>query len=192
MRTERVRARTLWVLALLPVLALPGPSSAQTDLSELPGYFPTELLELVPADAVSVEVNLQGAMLKMIGAFAGDAEPEFASLVAALDAIRVRSGEFDPADAAEISRRLAAGQSWLSDNGWLAMVRVRDGDEEVYVYSREEQGDLVGFTILALEGGEATAVNLIGRIDPQQLQRLISGLDLGVLEDVELGDLEAD
>ena len=176
-------------LTLALALLVPAEASAQTDLTQLPGYFPTELLDLVPAEAVSVEVNLQGAMLKMIGALAGKDDPEFASLVAALDAIRVRSGEFSPGEAGAISARLAAGRAWLDDHGWLAMVRVRDDGEEMYVYSREDAGNLVGFTILVLEEGEATAVNLIGRIDPAQLERLISGFDLGILDDVELSDL---
>lgn len=178
-------------MALTLALGLfwPATASAQTELVELPGFFPAEFLDLVPSDAVSVEVNLQGAMLKMIGAFAGDDEPEFASLVGALDAIRVRSGEFDSDQAGAVAERLKAGQAWLEANGWLPMVRVREDGEEIYVYSREQGGDLVGFTILAVEAGEATAVNLVGRIDPAQLERLISGLDLGILDDVELGDL---
>lgn len=177
-------------LTLAFALMAPIAVSAQTDLTELPGYFPAEYLDLVPSEAISVEVNLQGAMLKMIGAFAGAAEPEFASLVAALDAIRVRSGEFESSAADGVAERLEAGQAWLDGNGWLPMVRVRDDGEEIYVYSREEDGHLVGFTILAVEEGEATAVNLIGRIDPAQLERLISGLDLGILDEIELGDLE--
>lgn len=177
------------VTTLTLALVAPMAATAQTDLTELPGYFPAEFLDLVPSHAVSVEINLQGAMLKMIGAFAGKDEPDFASVVAALDAIRVRSGEFAPDDAGAIADRLQAGQAWLADNGWLPMVRVRDDGEEVYIYSREQQGDLVGFTILALEEGEATAVNLIGRINPAQLERLISGLDLGILDDIELSDL---
>ena len=179
--------RRILILAL--ALLLPPAVSAQVELTELPGYFPAELLDLVPSEALSVEVNLQGAMLKMIGAFAGDDEPEFASLVSALDAIRVRSGEFEPSQAGAIAERLQAGRAWLDANGWLAMVRVRDEGEEIYVYSREEQGDLVGFTILVVDENEATAVNLIGRIDPTQLERLLTGLDLGILDDIELSDL---
>lgn len=182
------RIAALLTLALMSWL--PATASAQTDLTELPGYFPAEFLDLVPTGSMSVEINLQGAMLRMIGAFAGDEEPEFASLVAALDGIRVRSGEFEPGQADAIAAQVRAGQGWLDANGWLPMVRVRDEGEEIYVYSREQGGNLVGFTIMAIEEGEATAVNLIGNVNPDKLERLISGLDLGILDDIELGDLE--
>ena len=183
--------RMAWMVALVVCLA-PAALAAQTALTELPGYLPAEYLDLVPAEKASVEINLQGAMLRMIAAVAGQDDPEFAALVGALDAIRVRSGEFESADAAAISKRLAAGQKWLGANGWLPMVRVREEGEEIYIYSREHEGQLVGFTILVVDESEATAVNLIGRIDPAQLVQLMEGLDLGVLDDVELGDLRGE
>jgi len=180
-----------WVSILTLVLAglTPAPAAAQAALTELPGYLPTEHLDLVPAGEAAVEINLQGAMLRMIAAVAGKEDPEFAALVGALEAIRVRSGEFDPAAAAAVGARIAAAQSWLDGHGWLPMVRVREDGEQLFVYSLEQGGDLVGFTLLAVEEGEATAVNLIGRIDPAQLVRLIEGLDLDVLDDIELDKL---
>jgi Domain of unknown function (DUF4252) len=180
-----VRRRT-WILTLLLVGLAPMAVVAQAPLAELPGYFPTELLDLMPAEEAAVEINLQGAMLRMIAAVAGKDDPEFATLVGALEAIRVRSGDFGPAAAAAVSEKVAEGQKWLDAHGWLPMVRVREDGEQILVYSLEHEGDLVGFTILALEEDEATAVNLIGRIDPAQLTRLIAGLDLGVLEDIDL------
>lgn len=180
--------RMTWIVALAVALT-PAGLVAQPAMTELPGYLPAEYLDLVPVEKASVEINLQGAMLRMIAAVAGKDDPEFAALVGALDAIRVRSGEFEAADAAAIASRLAAGQKWLGANGWLPMVRVREEGEEIYVYSREFEGNLVGFTILVVDDSEATAVNLIGRIDPAQLVRLMEGLDLGVLDSVELGNL---
>jgi hypothetical protein len=168
------------------VTMLSAAASAQQPLAELPGFFPGEHLDLVSPDDASVEINLQGSMLRLISALAGDEDPQFAQLVSALDAIRVRSGQFAEADSAAVRERLSAGLAWLDDRGWLAMVRVREPDEEIYIYSREHDGDLVGFIVLALESGEATAVNLVGRIDPTQLVRLVEGLDIDVLDGVEL------
>ena len=174
---------------LLLVTLAPAAVTAQAALTELPGYLPTEHLELVPAGEAAVEINLQGAMLRLIAAVAGKEDPEFAALVGALEAIRVRSGEFDPAGAAAVGVRIAAAQTWLDGHGWLPMVRVREDGEQLFVYSLEQGGDLVGFTLLAVEEGEATAVNLIGRIDPAQLVRLIEGLDLDVLDDIDIDQL---
>lgn len=172
-------ARAL-VLCLLAAL----PAAGQAELESLPGFFPAQYLDLVEPGQATVEINLQGAMLRMISAFTGDDDPEFAELVAALDGIRVRSGEVTDAELPALRQRLHAGQAWLVSHGWLAMVRVREDDEEVYVYTREADGALVGMTVLALEDGEATAVNLIGRVDPALLAHLAQGLDIHALEGV--------
>ena len=174
------------VMLTVASIVLPAAVAAQPQLEKLPGFFPAEYLDLVSPEDASVEINLHGAMLNLISAFAGDDDPEFAQLVGALDAIRVRSGEFAPADSAAVRGRLGAALDWLDGNGWLAMVRVREPGEEIHIYSREQDGDLVGFTILAIEEEEATAINLIGRIDPSQLVRLVEGLDIDVLGDIEL------
>ena len=175
------------VLTLAPSLVRAQQQGAHQPLDTQPGYFPDEYLDLLDPDDVAIEVNIQGAMLRMIAAFAGAEDPEFAALVTSLHGIRVRSGEIAPEDYEAVRQRVASGRKWLEDHGWLAMVRVKEEDEEVYVYSREQEGELLGLTVLALEDSEVTAVNLIGRIDPMQLARLVEGLDLGVLDDIDLG-----
>jgi hypothetical protein len=187
-----MRRRTIKLRAAGLLLALSGltplfaaPLAAQTPLDEMPGYFPLELLSVLAPEDVSIEINLRGAMLRMISSFTGDEDPEFAALVAGLDAVHVRSGEFDPAEMADVSSRVAAGQRWLRDNGWLAMLRVQDEGDEIYIYTREMGVDIVGLAILALESGEATAINLIGRIDPDQIGRLAEGFAVGSLEDLQ-------
>jgi hypothetical protein len=174
------------VLMLAPLPIRAQPQGVPQPLDTQPGYFPDEYLELLAPDDVAIEINLQGAMLRMIAAFAGAEDPEFAALVTALHGIRVRSGEIAPGELEGVRQRLASGQKWLQRHGWLAMVRVKEEGEEVYIYSREQEGDLVGLTVLALEDSEVTVVNLIGRIDPSQLARLVEGLDLGVLDDIDL------
>jgi len=162
-----------------------GAATAQQMLEDLPGYFPDEYLDLLQPEDTSVEINLQGAMLKMIGAFAGTEDPGFAELVSSLDGIRVRSGEPSSATVAEIRERVHSAERWLTQAGWMAMIRVREEGDEVYVYSKELDGLFVGFTILAVEDSEVTTVNLIGRLDPTQLIRIAEGLDLGVFDDLD-------
>ncbi len=185
MKRRTTKLRIAGLLLALSGLTLPAQLAAQTPLDELPGYFPLELLNVLPSEDVSIEINLRGAMLRMISSFTGDTDPEFAALVAGLDAVHVRSGDFDPAEMAAVSERIAAGQRWLQDHGWLAMLRVQDDGEEVYIYSRESGAEIMGLAILAVESGEATAINLIGRIDPDQIGRLAEGFAVGSLEDLQ-------
>lgn len=47
------------------------------------------------------------------------------------------------------------------------------------IYTRlDASGVVEGMTVLAVESSEVTVVNLIGRLDPAQLGRIIGGLDL--------------
>ena len=97
------------VLILAPSLVRAQQGGTQQPLDTQPGYFPDEYLDLLAPDDVAIEINLQGAMLRMIAAFAGAEDPEFAALVGALHSIRVRSGEIAPGDL-EAVRKLLAGR----------------------------------------------------------------------------------
>lgn len=66
----------------------------------------------------------------------------------------------------------------LENLGWYRMVLTRDEGEEVHIYGRESDGGLQGLTVLAVEDEEVIVLNLVGRIDPDQLGSLMTGLDL--------------
>jgi len=180
---------SLWgVILAVGAAAAPAVRAQWEELEALPGYFPLEELAIVDAEALTIEINLTAPMLRMVAAFAGEAEPELAALVEGLQAVRVRSGELGEGEAAGVRSRFQTAGRWLDERGWTPMVKVRDGNEEVLIYSRlDEAGAVEGMTILALEGSEITVVNLIGRLDPEQLGRIASGLDLpfGAADDFE-------
>lgn len=166
--------------ATLTIAATVGPAKAQWEALEgLPGYFPLDELPILAPDDVSIEVNLTTPMLELVAAFAGEEEPELAELVKGLQAVRVRSGEPGEGDLDAVRSRLGEAGRWLDERGWTPMVRVREEGEEVLIYSRlDDAGGVEGITVLAMEEGEVTVVNLIGSLDPARLGRILSGLDL--------------
>ncbi len=180
--------RIAWAAAWLG-LSLAAAPAARSQAEGHVGSFPAEYLELFDGDEVSIEINLFGAMLNMVSAFVGDAEPEFAALVGDLEEVRVRSGELSPARLDEVRERFDAGSEWLGANGWVAMVRVSEPGSEVRVFARPADDALMGLTVLALEENEATVVNLIGRIDPKTIARLIEGFDINGVDIDRLEDL---
>lgn len=163
-------------LCLLPAMA-----SAQFN-TEHPGYFPIEDLGILPEENITLEINLTGPMIKFIALAADEEEPELSRLVEGLESIRVRGADLDTARAAGVRSGIRNATQMLTEKGWNSMVRMRDEDEEVYIYFKEQEGEMMGLTVLSLEGDEAMLINLVGKIDPAGLGSLASGLDLPQLE----------
>lgn len=177
----RVRPMTRRARALVLTAGVAAvPAAAQwEELEKLPGYFPLEELAIVDPEEVTVEINLTAPMLRLVAAFAGEGDPELAALVEGLEAVRVRSAELAEGDREAVRSRIRAAGRWLDEQGWAPMVKMREGGDEVLIYSRlAADGAVEGMTVVAIEDGEVTVVNLVGRVDPAQLGRILNGLDL--------------
>ena len=58
---------------------------------------------------------------------------------------------------------------------------MRDEGEETYIYLKETGGKIDGLTLLSLSpGDEAVVINIVGRIDPEQIGRLAQHFDVDV------------
>jgi Domain of unknown function (DUF4252) len=138
--------------------------------------FPPSFDKLAEKAVESVDVTLDGPMLKAASKFLSEKkteEGEAKKLVNGLKAIRVRSfkfaqeGEYSEADVAPI-------RSQLSSSGWSRMVsaKSRRDREDAGVYLRKEGDAVVGLLVLAMKPTELTVVNIVGPIDLDQLSNL--------------------
>lgn len=168
------------VLALLLTLSTAAPGQAQK-LSEQPGYLPIEELALFPKADLKVEINLEGALLRMVASAVRDEDPELSSLIRGLVSIRVQVFPLQGKDGSALKPKMGRAVDWLEKKGWKTMVRAREADSEVYIYLKEAGGKIVGLTLLSIDrGAEAALVNIVGRFDPDQLERLGRELDFKV------------
>lgn len=142
------------------------------------GGLPPGVLEAIPADAATVEIDLQGAMLRLVAAATQSDEPEFAALVRGLDRIQVRFSEGLEGETAPLLAAFEVAGESLRKAGWSQQVSVREGGERVLMFGREEAGRLVGLAVLFLEEDEAGVIYLEGEVDPDRLGLLTRGLDL--------------
>lgn len=174
-----MRKLTLFLFALFPAaaaaaLAPPPPA----------GVVPLDELNLFPRDQLSVEVSLEGGMLHLIAAAAQD-DPDFSSVVAGLKSINVRVFPLKGVKDETIKPKIDHAVRWLEERGWKANVRVRDQGQETFIYMKEQDGRIVGLTVLTFKpGDEAAVINIAGRIDPAQIGRLGQKLHLPELEKV--------
>ena len=177
-----MRKILLFVPLLFLLAAVPGRAQK---LSEQPGYVPIEQLDLFPTESLSVEVNLEGAVLKLIAAGAKGEDPALASLIDGLKAIHVRVAPLKDMDEDRVRTKIGHTIRWLEDRGWTSMVRVREQSEEAHMYLKEVDGKISGLTLLAISNGEeAVVVNIVGWIDPDQLGRLSERLHIEHLDKV--------
>jgi len=150
-----------------------------------PGALPFGELEIFARKDLTTEINLSGALLKLIGNATREDDPEFAKLVSGLQAIRVQVAPVKDLDAEKVRARMDHTVGWLEAQGWTAVVRTKEKGEETYIYTREVQGQIVGLAVLSLEPGkEAAVINIVGRLDPDQIGRLGRGLHVPQLEKV--------
>jgi uncharacterized protein DUF4252 len=184
-----MRLPILFALCLTLLAALPLAAAPQTPLAELPGYIPISALGLFAHQAVSVEVNLSGPLLELVGAATREDDPEFSKVLADLRGIQVRVVELkgSASKSSEVRGQLAEAARWLEAHGWTVSVKVNKDAEDDSIYTLIRGQSIVGLAVLHFEvGREAALVNIVGHIDPSQVGRLGRHLDLPVLEHAPL------
>jgi len=125
----------------------------------------------------TVNVSLDGSMLRLAGRFLSDKDEDSAKtkkLLSGLQSIAVKSfefsseGQYDKADV-EAVRAQVQGPQWSRIVG---VTSKRDG-ENVDVYFKDAgHGNLGGIAIICAEPKELTVVSIVGALDPSQLADL--------------------
>ena len=122
----------------------------------------------------SVEVTLDGSLLRMASRFLSDQDRDQArakKLMAGLEAVFVRSFEFAGDGGYDIAD-LDAVRTQLREPGWSRIVGVKSKrcskDADVYLKTAEN-GQLVGIVVIAAEPRQLTVVNIVGTFDPAKM-----------------------
>ena len=136
----------------------------------------------------SVEVNLDGNLLKMAMGFLNDKDADEAQvkkLIGGIKGIYVRSLTFDKRgmySAADVEKIRAA----FKGPQWAKVVSVEskkhDGDN-VGVFIKTDGNQMQGLVVLDFEPYELTIVNIVGVIDPAQVRSLEGKLGIPMIWD---------
>lgn len=131
----------------------------------------------------TVEVNLDGNLLRMAMGFLSDRNQEEAEakrLIGGIKGIYVRSlkferaGMYSTADVEKIRALLKSPQ-------WSKIVNVESNKkhgDNVGIYMKSDGSQMMGLVVLAFEPDQLTVVNIVGVIDPAQVRSL--GGKLGI------------
>ncbi|MEM7586486.1 MAG: DUF4252 domain-containing protein [Acidobacteriota bacterium] len=175
-----------WLVAglLAAGLLIPSPAWAKgskPDWHDHPGFFPLDKLGILERKDLTVEINLQGAMLRMVAKAVRATEPEFAGVIEDLRAVRVQVAEVEELDLEAIGRRVATASEWLESNDWQAVVRTRDQGEQTHIYTRDIDDEIHGMAILVVDASEVVVINIVGGIDLEQVVGLGEALGIRYL-----------
>ena len=157
--------RKFMVLAVLAAAQLP----AQLRITGLDG--------LASKAKESVDITLDSNLLQMAGGFLAGADKEnkdgkaLKDLLAGLKGITVRSYEFNEAGQYRMED-LEPIRAQLRTPGWSKIISTQSKDEISEIYTRMDQGKVIGFAIIAAEPKELTVVAIDGAIDLKDLSKL--------------------
>ena len=130
--------------------------------------------DLASRASETVDVTLDGPMLKFALSFLNDKEPDERAakdMVRKLEGIYVKSFEFDTADAYD--RRLVDRVKAQLGPTWKKIVQVQSRTKENVDIYTDMRGDAVtGLVIISAEPRELTVVNIVGPIDLDRLADL--------------------
>ncbi len=132
-----------------------------------------------------VEINLSAGLMKMIGRFANNEDPEVGNILSSLESIKVRvynlNGELEKANST-VDR--VSGE--LRSDNWETLVTVNDNEEnqKVRIFSKSTEDVIDGVVVMVVspekEGGEAVFINIVGEIDPEKIAKVTETLDIDI------------
>jgi Domain of unknown function (DUF4252) len=128
---------------------------------------PDRIEQLSPKARETVNITLDGPLLRLASQFMGADEQEIKQIVSSLKAVHVRTFEFDR-DSIRAQLR----------TGWSRIVDAREEGEHVEMYVKHDTEQLGGLVVIATERKELSIVHIDGPINLKQLSLL--GGHLGI------------
>jgi hypothetical protein len=169
--------RKFAVAALTALLAFPV--MAQEDaLKDYPGYVDFgELGDIFGEPTVQIAVG--SSLLSLVGALSAQEDPEAADLFKRLNGVRVNVFENT-----EITQEgiefVKDASSKLSSMGWESVVTVNSADEQVRIFMKINEDMVQGITVMVVEATEAVFVNVIGNLNPAELEKVMDNFDVKI------------
>jgi hypothetical protein len=179
------RAAPLVVLTLLSMATSPAllAQSPESNLADHPGYVDFSRIPYLDPDKLTVEINLSGSLLGILAGALEDDESEFGELITKLRSINVNIFELDGDDSGAVRTRTLAMSKSLVEQGWEAVVRVRDDEEVIQILIRHDNHKIAGLAAMFVDGNDSAGfINIVGDVDPGQVARIGRQLNIRALE----------
>jgi len=187
MRRNFLTALHIGTIAVLAHACLAA--AADESYKKHPGYVDFASMGVFGDLEATVEVFLKGPLLDMAKGALANEEPEVADAISKIEYIHVQQFELDRNAAEEVAKKTKELAKQLDAKGWEVVVRVREHDEQVYIYMLPgKDSQLIrGLVVMVVEeDDEATFVNIVGDMDPRNLGRVTGAFGHYDLDDFDI------
>lgn len=177
-RTFNKVLHRMLVAAVTLVLSI-APALAQEDaLKGYPGYVDFGSLGDIFGEP-TVQIAVGESLLNLVGSLSAKEDPEAAELFSRLNGVRVNVFE-NTEVSAEGFDFVRDASSKLASLGWESVVTVNSEDEQVRIFMKIAEDRVQGITVMAVEPTEAVFVNVIGDLNPEELEKVMDNFDVSV------------
>jgi len=174
----------LFIVVLSGCLAVQAVADDE-EYRNMPGYFDFGLSEEYSNRETSVEVYVREPLLSIVRAATRREEPELSDLLSRINLMSVRTFSIGDQDVEPLKARVAELDTRLNQQKWEKIARVKERDEQVFVYVKSTGEVIDGLVVMAVEyGDEAAFVNIVGNIAPSDLERLYGRFNIPELDSV--------
>ena len=162
----------LCALVSMPVLA------QEDELKDLAGFIDFGDLSAAYGEP-KISINIGGTLLQFVGMMSEEGNPETSEMMSQLKGVRVFGYPIseDPTVARE---KFDEVKKSLKSKGWEPVVQVNEDDERVLIYMKMDGDSMEGMTVMTVNDEEVMFINIIGKLDPRQLGKVMDGLDVDI------------
>ncbi|MCX6150442.1 MAG: DUF4252 domain-containing protein [Ignavibacteriales bacterium] len=145
----------------------------QEDYKKLDGYVDFGSFEGLYNPEEFTEVNIEAPLLSLASKASKNKDQELANLLGNLKLVKVYTFQIADSKEADVTQKMIRITTKLTSDNWERIVKVKEKGEEVNVYLKNVNENIVGVTVLTMEkGGQATFVNIVGNIDLEAISKL--------------------
>lgn len=167
--------KTVLLSAFCALLSLPV-MAQEDELKKLDGYVDFGDLSATYGEP-SISINIGGTLLQFVGAMSESSDPEAAKIMSELKGVRVFGYPISE-DASVAKQKFTEVKSTLKKKGWEPVVQVNERDEQVLIYMKLNESVMEGMTVMTVDKEEVMFINIIGKLDPKQIGKVMDGFDV--------------
>ena len=147
--------------------------SQEEDYSKYSGYVDLNKIDEFKDSEATVEIFITKTLLSLIASASKEEDPPLVKLLSNLVLIRVDQFTVKEKKAEEIKKLIIRISDKLTKDKWSKIVRVKEANERVEIFIKNEKKQVAGLLIMSLNNnGETTFVNIVGNIDRESLGKL--------------------
>lgn len=179
MKTKVIRRVFNFALTFVLTVMLALPAMAQEDaLKAFPGYVDFGDLGDTFGEP-TVQISVGASLLSLVGSLSASEDPEAAEMFKRLNGVRVNVYENTEvtAEGLDLVKKVS---NQLSGDGWESVVTVNSEDEQVRIFMKISDDVVQGITVMVVEATEAVFVNVIGDINPAELEKVMENFDVDI------------